>query len=80
MDFVADAAGADEHEPLAALWELVGELHGDAAAEGVPDDGDAVDVEHAQQVTHCVAVCADRVVCARLGIRSRQLSELSPIP
>ena len=43
----AEAAGRDQHEPLGALGELVGELHRHAAAEAVPDHGHPVDAEHA---------------------------------
>ena len=34
MHLAAETAGGDQHEPLAALGELIGELHRDAAAEG----------------------------------------------
>ena len=62
----AEAAGRDQHEPLGALGELVGELHRHAAAEAVPDHGDPVDAEDAEQVAHPVGVAADAVVGARL--------------
>lgn len=47
------------------MWELVGELHRHPAAERMPDDGHALDVEHRQQVAHPVGVARDRVVGAR---------------
>lgn len=53
---------ADQHQALAALRVLVGQLLGDPATERVTDDGDALDVEHAQQVAHPVGVTANRVV------------------
>ena len=42
VDLATQAAAADEHQALAVLGELVGELHGHAAAQGVPDEGRAV--------------------------------------
>ena len=63
----AEAAGGDQDHPLGALGELVGELHRDAAAEAVPDDGHLVDAEHGEQVAHAVGVAADAVVRPRLG-------------
>ena len=62
---LAETAAGDEHEPLAALGELVGELHRDAAAERVPDDRDAVVAERGQQVADAAGVRAERVVTAR---------------
>ena len=41
-DLPAQAAAAHEDEPLAMLGELVGELHGHAAAQGMPDEGRAL--------------------------------------
>ena len=61
-----DAAGPDEHEALGALGVLVGELHRDAAAERVADEGGAVDVEHRQEIAHAVGVGGDGVVAAGL--------------
>ena len=37
-DLLAQAAAADQHQPFRSLGELIGELHGDPAAQGVPDD------------------------------------------
>jgi hypothetical protein len=48
------------------MGELIGELHCDAAAQGVTDDGDCIDVEDAEQVPHPVGVGGDRVVRPRL--------------
>ena len=49
VDVAAEAAAGDQHEPLGALGELVGELHRDAAAERVADHGDAVVAERGQR-------------------------------
>ena len=46
----AEAAGADEDEPLDALGEEVAEGEGDPAAERVADDRDALDVEQVDEV------------------------------
>ena len=66
-DLLAEAAAAHEHEPLGHLRELVGELHGDAAAEAVADDGGALVAEHAEQVADARRVGAEAVVAAGLG-------------
>ena len=66
-DLATEAAGADEHEAVAALGVLVGELDGDAATERVPDDGRARHVEGLEQVAHAAGVGAERVVAERLG-------------
>ena len=66
VHFVGDAAGGDQDEPLAPIGVLIGELHRDAATERVPDDGGALDAEHAEQVAHRVRVRGDGVVGARL--------------
>ena len=49
------------------LRELVGELHGDAAAEAVADDRGALVAEHAEEVADAGGVGAEAVVAARLG-------------
>ena len=67
VDLAAEAAAVDQDEPLAALGELVGELHRDAAAERVPDERRALVAERDQQVAHAARVGAERVVAARLG-------------
>ena len=67
MDLLAEAAARDEHETLAPLGELVGELHGDPAAERVADYARALDVEGDEQVADAGGVCTERVVPARLG-------------
>src|SRR5437762_9422176 len=53
--------------PYTTLFRSVGELHRDAAAERVPDDGGARMAEHLEQVADAVRVRAERVVAARLG-------------
>ena len=62
----AHSPAAHQHEALAAVGELVGELRRHAAAERVPDDGDPVDLEHAEEVAHPVGVARHRVVGPRL--------------
>ena len=64
---LAEAAAADEHEALRHLRELVGELHGDAAAQAVPHDGGALVAEHAEQVADAGGVGAEAVVASGLG-------------
>ena len=54
----AEAAAVHEHEPLAALGELVGELHHDAAAERVPDERRALVAERDHQVADAARVGA----------------------
>ena len=66
-DLPAQAAAAHEDEPLAMLGELVGELHGHAAAERVPDEGRALVPQRQQQVADPARVGAQRVVPAGLG-------------
>ena len=67
VDLLAEPAAAHEHEPLGHLRELVGELHGDAAAEAVADDRGALVAEHAEQVADARRVGAEAVVAAGLG-------------
>ena len=67
VDLLAQAAARHEHEPLAQLRELVRELHRDAAAERVADDGRALELETHHQVADARGERAQRVVAARLG-------------
>ena len=62
VDLPTEPARGDHHQPLRVLRKLVGELHGDAAAEAVPDHGDLVDAQDGQQVTHTVGETAQAVV------------------
>src|SRR2546427_365534 len=62
-----EAAARHQHQALAALGELIRELHGDAAAERVPDDRGARNPEHLEEIADAVRVRAERVVAARLG-------------
>jgi hypothetical protein len=64
---VAQGATGDEHEALAQLGVLVGELHRHAPAQRVPDDGRALDADQLQQVAHAAGEGPQRVVAARLG-------------
>ena len=66
VDVLGHPARADQDQPVHQLRELVGELHRDATAERMPDHGDPLDVEHAEQVPHAVGVGGDGVVGARL--------------
>lgn len=66
VDLAAYAARADQDQPFGALRELVGELHGDTAAERVPDQGGGLDVERGEQIADPVGVRGHRVVGARL--------------
>ena len=66
-DLSAEPAARHQHEPLAQLRVLVGELHGDPAAEGLADDGDAVHVEGGEQVAQAAGVGPEGVVAGRLG-------------
>ncbi len=66
VHLAAEAAAADQHEALAELGELVGELHGHAAAERVSDERRALVSEHEQQVAEQGCVSAQRIVAGRL--------------
>ena len=55
-------ARRNECKAFRVLRELVGELHGDAAAEAVTDHGDPVDLQRCQQVSHSVGIAAEAVV------------------
>ncbi len=61
-DRPAHSPAADQDQALTAVGELVGELRRHAAAQGVPDDGDPVDLQHAQEVAHPVGEARHRVV------------------
>jgi hypothetical protein len=67
VDLAAEAAAGHEDQPLAALGELVRELHRDPAAERMADDGRLFDVERAEEVADARGVRAERVVTARRG-------------
>ena len=66
VHLAAEAAAGDQDEALAALRELVGELHRDPAAERVADDRRAVVAEGDDRVADGARVGAERVVAARL--------------
>ena len=65
----AEAAAADQHEPLDALRELVGELQGDPAAETVTDDGRGGMAEHDEQVAQRGGQHAARSSITRSHVR-----------
>src|SRR4051794_9829995 len=62
-----EAAARDEHQALAPLGVLVGELHGDAAAERVAGEGRPLELERAHEVAQHVGHAAQRVVAGALG-------------
>jgi hypothetical protein len=59
VHLAAQAAGVDEHQALATLGELVGELYGHTAPEGLPDHGGPVYVKEVQEVAHGAGVVAE---------------------
>ena len=67
VELATEAAARHEDEALAALGELVRELHRDPAAQRVPDDRSARLAERAEQVAHRVRVGPERIVSPRLG-------------
>ena len=56
MELATKAAARHEDEALAAFGKLIRELHGDPAAQRVPDDRSARLAERAEQVAHRVRV------------------------
>ena len=66
-DLPTESAGTDEHESVAQIGVLIGELHGDATAEALPDDRCAVDAENGHEVAQTARHGAQRVVAHRLG-------------
>ena len=62
----AETATADEHQSVAQLRVLVGELHRHPTAEGVTDHGRARNIERGEQVPQPAGVGAQRVVTHRL--------------
>ena len=67
MRLLAEAAAADEHEALAQLGVLVGELHRDAASQRLADDGGVLDTEDGEQVAQSAGERAERVVAQGFG-------------
>lgn len=63
--FAAEAAAADEHQPVAQFRVLVRELHRHAAAERVPDDGGTGHVDRGQEVAQPAGERAERIVAHR---------------
>ena len=58
MDLTPETAGGDQRHPVDVLGEEVGELHGDATAERMADDGSALEAEHGEQVADAGGVGA----------------------
>ena len=67
VDLAAQAAAAHEDQALAVLGELVGELHGDSAAQRVPDDRSPLVAQRREQIANPARVGAQRVVAPGLG-------------
>jgi hypothetical protein len=67
VHLLAEPAAVHEHEPLAALGELVGELQRHAAAEGVADDGGPLHPQGHHEVPHAAGEGPERVVAPGLG-------------
>ena len=65
-NLAAQTATRHEDHTFTELRVLVGELHGDPAAEGLTDDGRMVYPEGDEQVSQRVGVCSQRVVLGRL--------------
>ena len=65
MDLAPEPAAGDEYEALAALRELIRELHRDPAAERVTDDRRPLVTERDHRVADRARVGAERVVAAR---------------
>ena len=63
----AQAAAVDEHEALGQLGVLIGELHGDAAAQRLADDGCPLHLEGTEEVAQPAGKGAERVVAGGLG-------------
>ena len=63
----AEAAAVDQDEPLAALRELIRELHRDPATERMPDEGRALVAQGDHEVAYPARVGPARVVASRLG-------------
>jgi len=70
-DLTSEAAARNQHEPLDALRELVEELHGHPAAQGVPHDVGPLDPDCREQVADAGGMGAQRVVpprCRRVAV------------
>ena len=59
LTFAAEAAGVDEDEAVAKFRKLVGELHGDAAPEGMADHGHPPHIEDVQEVAEAARLVAE---------------------
>ena len=66
VHLLAETAARHECEPFAALGELVGELHRDAAAERLPDERRPLVPQRDEEVAQAARERAERVVAARL--------------
>ena len=63
---MAEPTARNQREPIASLRELVRELHGDPATEGLSDNGRPLVPQSDEQVAEAARVRAERVVAARL--------------
>ena len=70
-DVRPEAAAGDQHQPLDHLRKLVGELHRDAAAERVADQGRPLVAEGQHQVAEAAGEGAQRSNRRRPAPRSR---------
>ena len=65
-DLTSEPATANQHEPIDELGVLVGQLHGHASAERVPDHCDRSDLEQREKVAQPTGERAEGVVAHRL--------------
>ena len=70
MALAAEPAARHQHQAVAALGELVGELHRHSAAERVADHGGVVVAQRGGEVADAGRVGAQRVVAPRFGRRA----------
>ena len=63
----AQTPTTDEDEPITVLRELVGELHGDAAAKRLADHGCPSDAQDVQEVAQYAGLGAQGIVARRFG-------------
>ena len=67
VHLLPETATRHEREPFAALRELVGELHHDAAPERLPDECRPIVTQRDEEVAQAARERTERVVAARLG-------------
>ena len=62
----AQASRVHQHDPLAQLGVLIGELERHSPAEGLAHDRRPLDAQHVEQVTDGAGMAAERVIAGRL--------------